>query len=224
MSRGWGWLRARRSCIRGGSAYVNRALRSCAQVGNSQAMSNIRSVDMAASLIDGEHMTVARKSHSTNDGRPNVTLIDGVHFLPARSVTHTDGHVTEIIRSSWPEIQQPLVQVHVTTTLRGRVRGWGLHQRTTDRLFVVSGLIRFVCFDGRTDSPSHGAVNEIYTSDRSSGLLIIPPRVYHGWKNVGETESIIISMPSELYDHEAPDGADLDPFSPATRDIIPYDW
>jgi dTDP-4-dehydrorhamnose 3,5-epimerase len=105
-------------------------------------MSNIRSVDMAASLIDGEHMTVARKSHSTNDGRPNVTLIDGVHFLPARSVTHTDGHVTEIIRSSWPEIQQPLVQVHVTTTLPGRVRGWGLHQRTTDRLFVMSGLIR----------------------------------------------------------------------------------
>src|SRR5262245_59565041 len=91
-------------------------------------------------------------------GRLREHGVDGVQFRPTRPVAHPDGHVTEVARTSWDIIEQPIVQVHCTTTLPGRVRAWGLHQLGTDRLFVVSGLIRFAVFDGREGSPTFGRV------------------------------------------------------------------
>ena len=64
----------------------------------------------------------------------------------------------------------PVVQVHTTTTFAGRIRAWGLHQRSTDRLFVVTGLVRIVVFDKRVDSGSTGAVNEFIVSEKNPGL------------------------------------------------------
>src|SRR5258708_3768333 len=83
-----------------------------------------------------------------------------------------------------------------------------LHQRSADRLFVVSGLVRIVVFDGRHDSPTKGIVNEFTVSEKNPGLLIIPPNLYHGWKNLGTTEAIIVNMPTEMYDYKSPDALD----------------
>jgi dTDP-4-dehydrorhamnose 3,5-epimerase-like enzyme len=101
-------------------------------------------------------------------------------------VPHEDGHVTEVARASWSELVDPVVQVHLTTTFPGRVRVWGLHQASTDRLFVVSGLVKIVVFDGRHDSASFGRMNEVVLSEKNPGLLIVPPNLYHGWKNRDE--------------------------------------
>jgi dTDP-4-dehydrorhamnose 3,5-epimerase len=118
----------------------------------------------------------------------------------------------------------PIVQVHTTTTLPGRVRAWGLHQVGTDRLFVVSGLVKIVIFDGRNGSPTYGLVNELLVSEKNPGLLIVPPNLYHGWKNLGVVEAIIINMPDHMYDYESPDALDLPWDSEAAQRIIPYRW
>lgn len=174
--------------------------------------------------VPGLDRAVRKDSHLQADGQLRVDLIDGLHYRPARSVAHDAGFVTEIMRHTWDPADRPIVQVHATTTFPGRVRGWGLHRRTVDRLFVLSGAVRVVCYDGREGSPTYGRVNEFFLGDRSPGLVIIPTHVYHGWKNVGPTESIIISLPSEVYDHEQSDGVELAWDAPATRQIIPYDW
>ena len=31
------------------------------------------------------------------------------------------------------------------------------------------------------------------------------PNLYHGWKNIGTSEAIIINMPTRMYNYEAPD-------------------
>ncbi len=59
---------------------------------------------------------------------------------------------------------------------------------------MVSGLVTIVVFDGRRDSPTSGRVNELTLSEKNPGLLIIPPNLYHGWKNIGTSEAIIINM------------------------------
>jgi hypothetical protein len=56
------------------------------------------------------------------------------------------------------------------------------------------------------------------------GLVVIPPGVYHGWKNIGADEATIIGMPSILYDYEAPDRWELMWDSPAAQKLIPYRW
>jgi dTDP-4-dehydrorhamnose 3,5-epimerase len=112
----------------------------------------------------------------------------------------------------------------LTTTLPGRIRGWGLHQESTDRLFVVSGLVKIVVFDGRRNSPSFGKISEFTVSERNPGLLLIPPNLYHGWKNIGTTEAIIINMPDHMYNYEKPDALDFPWDSDAAARIIPYRW
>lgn len=172
----------------------------------------------------GGNELVAKQSAVDCEGRLRVAPIDGVTFRPTRPVPHDDGYLTEVARASWEILGKPLVQVHITTTFSGRIRAWGLHQHLTDRLFVVLGLVKVVVFDGRQDSPTHGRINEFTASEKNPGLLIIPPKLYHGWKNIGPSEAVIINMPDRMYDHEQPDALDLPWDSDAAQKIVPYRW
>ena len=88
---------------------------------------------------------------------------------------HEDGTVAEVARAAWPEIDLPVLQVHITTTLPGRTGPGACTQASTDRLFVVCGLVSIVVYDGREDSPTFRSVNEFRVSERNPGLLVIPP-------------------------------------------------
>ena len=94
---------------------------------------------------------VAKRSAVNERGELNRSPIEGVKLRATRPVPHEDGHVTEVARASWDIFAMPVVQVHTTTTFPSRVRAWGLHQLSTDRLFVVTGLVKIVIFDGRND-------------------------------------------------------------------------
>jgi dTDP-4-dehydrorhamnose 3,5-epimerase len=172
----------------------------------------------------GAEDLVAKHSAVNREGELRGPRVSGVQFRPTRPVPHDDGHVTEVARAGWEVLGNPLVQVHVTTTFAGRIRAWGLHPQGSDRLFVVSGLVRFVVFDGRKESPTVGRHDVFVVSDKNPGLLVVPPNLYHGWKNIGPSEAIIINMPDRVYDYEHPDALDLPWDSEAAARIIPYRW
>jgi dTDP-4-dehydrorhamnose 3,5-epimerase len=174
--------------------------------------------------VVGFESATAKTSHTTAEGIPRLSPIDGVQFRPARSVSHEHGHLTEAFRTDWAMPEAPLVQVNVTTTFPHRIRAWGIHRFTLDRLFAASGSLCIVCYDGRRRSPTFGCVNEFFLGARNQGLVVIPAGVYHGWKNVGEDEASIVSMPSRLYDHDGPDRWELLWNSEAARALIPYQW
>jgi dTDP-4-dehydrorhamnose 3,5-epimerase len=174
--------------------------------------------------ITGLDVLVAKHSAVDAAGQLRQNPIDGVTCRFVRPVPHEDGTVAEVARADWPEIDLPVVQVHVTTTLSGRVRAWGLHRASTDRLFVVRGLVSIVVYDGREDSPTYDQVNEFRVSERNPALLVIPPNLYHGWKNIGNDEAFILNMPSSDYDYEGPDALDLPYDSPLAEGIVPFRW
>jgi dTDP-4-dehydrorhamnose 3,5-epimerase len=179
---------------------------------------------MADPEIVGQAELVEKRSAVDGQGRWRADPIMGLRFRPTRPVPHEDGVVTEVARADWPEIELPVVQVHVTTTQPGRIRAWGLHRHSTDRLFVVSGLVSLVVFDGRVGSPTEGALNEFKVSERNPGLLVVAPNLYHGWKNIGTTEASIINMPSSQYDYDGPDALDLPYDAPRAAEIVPFRW
>lgn len=174
--------------------------------------------------VVGAAELAAKKSAVDDEGKLHRVSIAGVAFRPTRPVPHEDGHVTEVARAGWDILGGAVVQVHITTTFPGRVRAWGLHQLSTDRLFVVSGLVKIVVFDGRNDSATMDQINEFTVSEKNPGLLIIPPNLYHGWKNIGTTEAIIINMPDRMYNYEEPDALDLPWDSETAARIVPYRW
>ena len=174
--------------------------------------------------VRGGDVLVPKQSAVDDAGGLRLELIEGLRFRTVRPVPHEDGTLAEVAKTSWPEVDLPIVQVHITTTLPGRVRAWGLHQRSTDRLFVATGLVSIVVYDGRVDSPTFGVLNEFRVSDRNPGLVVIPPNLYHGWKNIGNVEAFIINMPSCLYDYDEPDALDLSYDAEHAPEIVPFRW
>ena len=174
--------------------------------------------------VTGFSSAVPVLSMTTADGEPLQRLIDGVRFRSARPISHRSGHLTEAFRLDWGLTEAPVVQVNLTITFPGKIRGWGIHRKTVDRLFAASGSFCIVCFDGRRESLTHGCINEFLVGERNQGLIVIPTGVYHGWKNIGLDEAAIISMPSQLYNHEGPDRWELPWDSDEARKLIPYQW
>ncbi len=174
--------------------------------------------------VHGVEQMVQKRSDVDARGDLCVDPIDGLRFRLTRPVAHDDGHVIEIAKTSWDLVDQPILHIHLSSTLPGRVRAWGLHTQSFDRLFVASGLVRIACYDGRKDSPTFGRSNEFLLSERNPGLVVVPPCVYHGWKNIGTTESIVINLPTSPYDYDSPDALDLPWDSAAALDLIPYRW
>jgi dTDP-4-dehydrorhamnose 3,5-epimerase len=174
--------------------------------------------------VEGYASASAKQSHTTSGGALRLNLIDGVQYRLARPVSHHHGHLTEAFRTDWGLTESPIVQVNLTVTFPGRIRAWGIHRFTVDRLFAATGSLCIVCYDGRRESPTFRLVNEFMLGERNQGLVVIPPGVFHGWKNIGADEATIVSMPSQLYDHDGPDRWELMWDSDVAQQTIPYVW
>lgn len=176
------------------------------------------------SVVKGLQQLLQKKSAVDFHGDLHQDPIEGVLFRPVRPVSHEDGVLTEIAKTQWPQIGDPIVQIHVTTTLPGRIRAWGLHRISTDRLFLIKGLVSFVVYDGRLDSPTYNNFNEFKLSERNPALIIIPPNLYHGWKVIGTDEAYIINMPTSSYIYDEPDALDLPYDSSLAEQVVPFRW
>ena len=77
---------------------------------------------MGRKKIAGYDLLVNKHSAVDDKGVLRQDPIDGVRFRPVRPVPHEDGTLAEIARASWPEIDLPVVQVHLTTTFASRIR------------------------------------------------------------------------------------------------------
>jgi len=89
---------------------------------------------------------------------------------------------------------------------------------------VVHGLVSIVVYDGRRKSATFGTINEFKISERNPALIIIPPNIYHGWKNIGTREAFIINMPSQQYNYDDPDALDLPYDREDAPQLVPWRW
>ena len=134
---------------------------------------------------------------------------------------HGDGTPAEIERADWDEIDQPAVHTRLTTRLLGRTRASGLHSESTDRLFVIKGLVSIVFYGARRGSPTHGLLNEFKGSKRNPGLLVIPPHLFNGSKVIGMDEAYVVNMPSSMCAHDNPDALDMPCDDPRAYEVVP---
>jgi dTDP-4-dehydrorhamnose 3,5-epimerase len=156
----------------------------------------------------------------TADGTTLTPLIDGVVVRYQRPIEDRRGEVVEVYRPSWGLHDDPLVYVYQVRLRPGAIKGWVIHEHQEDRLFFITGVVRWGLYDHRPDSPTRGLVNDLVFSDRNATLLIIPRGVYHAVRNIGTTDAIFINMPTQPYEHGAPDKLRL----PLKNTLIPFDF
>jgi dTDP-4-dehydrorhamnose 3,5-epimerase len=119
-----------------------------------------------------------------------------------------------------PFWDEPIVYAYRIGILPGRIKGWGMHRLQTDRYLMTAGSVRVALFDGRRDSATAGAIVELNFTDRTPGLVKIPPGVWHADQNWGDSEALIVNFPTRPYDAEHPDKYRIDPHA----GVIPFDW
>ena len=146
-------------------------------------------------------------------------MIKGVEVKKLRVIPDERGRLMEILRSD-EDIFSKLGQVYMTTTYPGVVKAWHFHEKQTDNVTCICGMVKLVLYDSREDSQTFNEVNEFYIGTHNPMLIKIPTGVYHGWKCISEEEAIIINVPTEVYDYENPDEHRRDPH----RNDVPYDW
>jgi dTDP-4-dehydrorhamnose 3,5-epimerase len=169
--------------------------------------------------------TVARAA--ARDGqtvdRNGRQLRPGIEGVEVRRLSpHVDhrGSLMPVLDTRDPFWAEPVVYAYEVVINPGRIKGWGMHEHQADRYMISSGDIRVALFDGREDSPTAGAIVELYFGGRNPGLLRIPTGVWHADQNWGETDARIVNFPTRAYDPEAPDKHRIDPHS----GVIPFDW
>ncbi len=146
-------------------------------------------------------------------------MIEGVKTRKLRLIPDERGYLMEMLRSDWEEFEK-FGQVYVTAVYPGVVKGWHYHKIQTDHFICVHGMAKVVLYDGREGSPTYGEINEFFIGEQNPMLLKIPPGVMHGFKGISQEMTLIVNVPTELYNYEHPDEHRLPPHT----DQIPYDW
>jgi dTDP-4-dehydrorhamnose 3,5-epimerase len=178
------------------------------------------SSDAMKTLAEIEGLDQARKDVAsvTSDGASLQELIDGVEIRRAQVHADERGTLCEIYDHRWEFTDDPLVYAYIATIRPGQVRGWVVHLKQNDRLFVQAGVLRIALYDARTDSDTFGRLNVFHFGEHDRALVSIPAGVYHGVRNVGDREGAFVNLPSQPYQHDDPDKYRL----PLDNDVIPY--
>lgn len=145
--------------------------------------------------------------------------IDGVWVKDLSAIPDERGRLMEILRND-DELFERFGQVYISTTYPGVVKAWHLHRVQHDNFCCVQGMVKVVIFDARDGSPTSGTLNEFVIGDHNPKLIRVPAGTYHGWKCISQNEAIVINIPTEPYNREAPDEYRAAWDSPD----IPYSW
>jgi dTDP-4-dehydrorhamnose 3,5-epimerase len=146
-------------------------------------------------------------------------VIQGVRVKPLKVIPDERGLLMEMLRRD-DELFMEFGQTYLTTMYPGVTKAWHYHKLQTDHFVCVRGMIKLVLFDEREDSPTKGIVNELFIGEHNQQLVQIPHHVWHGFKNVGETEAMIVNVTTHPYRHDQPDEYRVPPH----ENHIPYDW
>lgn len=153
----------------------------------------------------------------TKDWEPLQPLIADVQVRQVRNVIRDGGYLTEIFRSDWDEMAE-VSHIFQKIMNPGEISAWHVHEETTDRLFVSTGVMKIVLYDAREDSPTRGLLNVFRFGSLRPGLVLVPPEVWHGVMNIGAEPSLLLNLTDRLYEYENPDHWRL----PWDTEEIPY--
>ena len=146
-------------------------------------------------------------------------MIDGVHIKKLKYIKDERGRLMEVFRVDDLSFRK-FGQAYVTTAKPGVVKAWHYHRLQDDNIALITGRVRFGLYDARVGSKTFGEVMDLVADEENPVLVHIPAGIYHGFKAMGDKETMVMNVPTEAYNHNAPDEFRVDPF----ENDIPFDW
>jgi dTDP-4-dehydrorhamnose 3,5-epimerase len=156
----------------------------------------------------------------TPGGESIVQKIDGFTIRHLRPIEDKRGDITEMYSVTWGIHSEPMVYAYQVTIHPGAIRGWEMHKKQDDRIFISRGSMRWALYDLREDSPTFELLNIIVVSELNRCLMIVPKGVIHAVQNVGTVDAVFINFPTTPFNHKDPDKHRL----PLENDVIPFSF
>ena len=139
-------------------------------------------------------------------------VIDGVYFVPLRRSPDDGGGFTELARIT-VDAEEPFIldeplgyaaplirQINYSEIEPGVIRAFHVHLRQTDVWYVPSAdRLLMVLYDARRDSPSTGRRMRFMLGAGQSRLVVIPPGVAHGARNLAVVAGRIIYFVDQFF-------------------------
>lgn len=144
-------------------------------------------------------------------------MIEGVKIIKLKQFHDERGKVMHMLKSTDDHFIK-FGEIYFSCTYPGVVKGWHKHKEMTLNYSVISGEVKVVLYDDRSESPTKDTIQEIFMSTEDHSLLIVPPNVWNGFKGVGTDVSIVANCATIPH---SPDEIKRLPFD---SNQIPYDW
>jgi dTDP-4-dehydrorhamnose 3,5-epimerase len=149
--------------------------------------------------------------------RETVNGIPGVEVVKLQSWPDDRGCFREVFRSEWAPVEfSGQVQLNLSETRAGALRGLHFHRVQWDWWVPVRGRIRAAVADLRDDSPTFLQTAVLELSGEGNACLLVPPRVAHGF--LALTETTLLYAVNRFYDGNDEQGTAWD------DPILSIDW
>ena len=82
-------------------------------------------------------------------------------------------------------------EIYFSTIFNKSIKAWHLHKKNILNYACISGEVKLVLFDDRSDSKSSGKYSEHILTPKNFFLITIPPLIWNGFKSIESKPSII---------------------------------
>ena len=146
------------------------------------------------------------------------TTIEGANLTELGQIVDERGAVLHHMRNDAPDFTV-FGECYFSEMLPGAVKAWKRHRHQTQNIAVPVGRVRFVMFDDREGSSSHGTLNivELGRPDDYHRLRI-PRGVWYGFTCLSNRPALVANCADRVHD---PDDAEL---RPEDDERFPYRW
>tara|TARA_B110000046_G_scaffold54801_1_gene61185 strand:- start:986 stop:1441 length:456 start_codon:yes stop_codon:yes gene_type:complete len=143
--------------------------------------------------------------------------IEGVIVTPLRRICDDRGRVMHMMKSV-DQGYNGFGEVYCSTANPGVVKGWHLHTKMTLNYVVIKGMIKFVLYDDRPDSPTKGNLMEFCIGEHNYVRVTVPINVWNGFMCTGVEEALVVDVTD--FPHDSEEIRRQDPHNSS----IPYEW
>jgi len=150
-------------------------------------------------------------------GEIKAKTIAGVVIKPLKRFPDERGIVMHILKATDEEFKG-FGEVYCSGVYPGVIKGWHLHEKITLNYVVLTGMIKFVLFDERENSPTHGVIQEIFMGEQNYVRVTVPPGIWNGFKGIGTEPALVCNVIDQPHDEK--EMRRCDPH----HNHIPYDW
>ena len=148
-------------------------------------------------------------------------LIGGVRVAPYPVWPDDRGYFLEVLRLGTgiaANFDPAATQVSAALSYPGSIKAFHYHLEQTDYWVPAQGMFQVALVDLRPESPTFGAKNTFYVGALRPWQILIPPRIGHGYKVIGEQAAMLVYVTNRFYNPR--DEGRI----PWNQPDIGYDW